>query len=368
MDLLDPNNLSEVESLSDSDWLDISSRASEDNDSLDDSDREDLSSDYRPPSRRSLASFGSSPEGEIQGWEGIIEDSSDEAPLSTSPDALEEDATPDDPILRLSQQSLSFRAVALSEAAVARHAALDDPEEDRKVKDALDQSMVSTLSASRSNSLNASIQTSIVHSRDLRLSFPDPLSSSSPRPHPLSPSYEDISMDAVADVTTSERETQDSADGEAEAAPAAAPCSTATLPADGPVDADADTETDMEIQSSAAADFNIVLYGASSDAKHRVVQRVLEKLMAATECGFSSLPQIDVPQNIRALITAGRSAQSHCIISIVDRTENALSKSGKWVGRFTNHCGKLTSSQYSRVLLSSQSGLLWLSYSFRLPT
>lgn len=175
-------------------------------------------------------------------------------------------------------------------------------------------------------------------------------------------------MDAVADVTTSERETQDSADGEAEAAPAAAPCSTTTLPADGPVDADADTETDMEIQSSAAADFNIVLYGASSDAKHRVVQRVLEKLMAATECGFSSLPQIDVPQNIRALITAGRSAQSHCIISIVDRTENALSKSGKWVGRFTNHCGKLTSSQYSRVLLSLQSGLLWLSYSFRLPT
>ncbi|PIL35563.1 hypothetical protein GSI_02291 [Ganoderma sinense ZZ0214-1] len=327
MDHLDPNNLSEVESLSDSDWLDISSRASEDNDSLDDSDREDLASDYRPPSRRSLASFGSSPEGEIQGWEGIIEDSSDEAPLSTSPDAPEEDATLDDPILRLSQQSLSFRVAALSEAAVARHTALDDPEEERKVKDGLDQSMVSTLSASRSNSLNASIQTSIVHSRDLRLSFPDPLSSSSPRPHPLSPSYEDISMDTAADVTVSDQEPQESADGDVEAAP---PCPTTTLPVDGPVDADLNAHTDMEIHSSAAVDFSIVLYGASSDANHRVVQRVLEKLMAATECGFSSVPQINMPQNIRALITAGRSIQSHCVISIVDRTENALSKSGKW--------------------------------------
>lgn len=365
---LDPNNLSEVESLSDSDWLDISSRASEDNDSLDDSDREDLASDYRPPSRRSLASYGSSPEGEIQGWEGIIEDSSDEAPLSPSPEVLEEDAAPIDPILRLSQQSLSFRAVALSEAAVARHAAQDDPEEDRKVKDALDQSMVSTLSASRSNSLNASIQTSIVHSRDLRLSFPDPLSSSSPRPHPLSPSYEDISIDTAANGSPSEEEAQDSADADAdvEAAAAAAPDPTTTPPTDGPADADADT--DMEIGSSAAIDFNIILYGASSDAKHRVVQRVLEKLMAATECGFSSLPRIDVTQDIRELITVGRAAQSHCIISIVDRTENTLVQSGKWVGRLVNHYGKLTSSQYSRVLLPLQSGRLWQSYSSRLQT
>ncbi|KAI1796831.1 hypothetical protein LXA43DRAFT_984708 [Ganoderma leucocontextum] len=326
MDHLDPNSLSEAESLSDSDWLDISSRASEDNDSLDDSDCEDLASDYRPPSRRSLASFGSSPEGEIQGWEGIIEDSSDEAPLTASPDGPEEDAATHDPILHLSQQSLSFRAAALSEAAVARSTAHDDPEEDRKVKDGLDQSMVSTLSASRSNSLNASIQTSIVHSRDLRLSFPDPLSSSSPRTHPLSPSYEDISIDTGADIAPSEQETQTQDSTDVEAAPTAAPVSTTTPPADGPVDA----SDHMELHSSATVDFSIILYGASSEAKHRVAQRILEKLMAATECGFSSLPQIDVPQNIRALITAGRSAQSHCIISIVDRTENVLSNSGKW--------------------------------------
>ncbi|EJF64936.1 hypothetical protein DICSQDRAFT_100420 [Dichomitus squalens LYAD-421 SS1] len=336
MDSNDLNNLSEVESLSDSDWLDISSRASEDNDSLDDSDREDLASDYRPPSRRSLASFGSSREGEIQGWEGIIEDGSDEVPPAASPEVTEEDAAIADPILQLSQQSLSFRMVALSEAAVARHAALDDPEEDRKVKDGLDQSMVSTLSASRSNSLNASVQTSVVHSRDLRLSFPDPLTSTSPGAHSVSPSYEDITADTDIGTGTgialSDRETETEGSTDVVTAPAAVPGST-TTPTDARVVAGARTE----IHSSAAVDFNIVLYGTSSETKHRVVHRLLEKLMAATQCGFSSLPPIDVPQNIRALLTGGRSAHPHYTISIVDRTENVLSIGGKEVGRSAYH-------------------------------
>ena len=368
MDPNDLNYLSEVESLSDSDWLDISSRASEDNDSLDDSDREDLASDYRPPSRRSLASFGSSREGEIQGWEGIIEDSSDEAPPASSPEGNERDAAAADTVLHSSQQSLSFRMVALSEAAVARHAALDDPEEDRKVKDALDQSMVSTLSASRSNSLNASVQTSVVQSRDLRLSFPDPLTSASPGAHSLSPSYEDISADTDigtgTDIAPSDREPETQGPTtDVDAAPAAVRGST-TTPSDARVDAGAHTE----IHSSAAADFNIVLYGTSSEAKHRVVHRLLEKLMAATQCGFSSLPPVDVPQNIRALLTGGRSAPSHYIISIVDRTENVVSIGGKEVGRSAYCCGKLASSSHHRVLLSLQIGLRWLSYSSRRRT
>ncbi|RDX57279.1 hypothetical protein OH76DRAFT_1492399 [Lentinus brumalis] len=317
MDVNDINNLSEAESLSDSDWLDISSRAaSEDNDSFADSDASDQE-DYRPPSRRSLASLASSREGDVHGWEGIVEDSSDEGP-SPPPEA-----GTSDPTLHVSQQSFSLRAVALSEAAIARHTALEDPEEEQRVKDALDQSMVSTLSTSRSNSLNASVQTSVVHSRDLRLSFPDPLTSSSPVIHSLSPSYEDI----TADMTHSARETQ--------AADAASEDDTALTTADPgsmttPAIVEGDAKASTEIPSTAAIDFYIVLYGASSAIKHRVVHRVLEKLMAATQCGFSSLSQIEVPQNIRMLLSGGR--ETHCIISIIDRTGFVFS--GNEVGHF----------------------------------
>ncbi|KAI0749769.1 hypothetical protein C8Q80DRAFT_1119937 [Daedaleopsis nitida] len=285
MDPNDLSSLSEVESLSDSDWLDISSRASEDNDSFADSDvsdREDLASDYRH-----------------------IEDGTDN---SDAPPPLSRG----DHTLQLSQQSSSFRTVALSEAAVARHIALEDPEEERRVKDALDQSMISTLSASRSNSLNASSQTSIV--RDLRLSFPDPLTSSSPPARSLSPSYEDI----TADMAQSTPDTQARTEMVAEATLTAADPGAIPMPVVAPDNAAVSTE----VLSNVAIDFYIVLYGSSSAIKHRVVHRVLEKLMAATQCGFSSLPQTYVPQNIRMLISGGRA--THCIISIVDRTESAL--------------------------------------------
>ena len=73
---------SELESsYSDSDWLDIpSSHVSEDNDSVagfdDYSDREGID---RPSSRRSFSSLASSREGVVDGWEGLIEDSADDA-------------------------------------------------------------------------------------------------------------------------------------------------------------------------------------------------------------------------------------------------------------------------------------------------
>jgi hypothetical protein len=49
--------------------------------------------------------------------------------------------------------------------------------EDQKVKDALDQSMVSTLSTSRSGSFGRSSMTSPRPRKDIRLSFPDPIAS-----------------------------------------------------------------------------------------------------------------------------------------------------------------------------------------------
>ncbi|KAI0359845.1 hypothetical protein OH77DRAFT_1509141 [Trametes cingulata] len=339
MDPNDLSSLSEVESLSDSDWLDIaSSRASEDTDSLAGSDvasdREDLESDYRPPSRRSLMSTDSSREGDIQGWEGIVEDSSDEA-ASVPPIPAATAGTLTDP--RLAHLSLSFRAVALSESAVARHSALVDPEEEQRVKDALDQSMVSTLSGSRSNSLNGSVQTSVVHSRDLRLSFPDPLTS--PRAESsLSPSYEDISVPTDTDLSPSDADsqapaqTQDSTAAPVSTPPAADPGAIATPEvARAGQKEEEHPANDICVRADGAgslvADFYIVLYGASSAIKHRVIQRLLEKLMAATGCGFSALlPQIadamdaDALHNVRMLVNGGRAM--HCIISVIDRTDS----------------------------------------------
>ena len=118
MDTQDHSALSEVESLSDSDWLDISSRTSEDGDFVDSdiSDREDLSSDNRSPSRQSLSSFSSSHEGRIHGWEGIVEDGVDGALVSPSPPSVDVPAAGyAQETLRLSHQSLSFRMAALSE-------------------------------------------------------------------------------------------------------------------------------------------------------------------------------------------------------------------------------------------------------------
>ncbi|CDO78178.1 hypothetical protein BN946_scf184797.g4 [Trametes cinnabarina] len=334
MDPNDLNSLSEVESLSDSDWLDIaSSRASEDNDSSladsDVSDREDIESDYRPPSRRSLTSNGS---GDIQGWEGIVEDSADEAPVSDpviNSDERTAASTLTDP--RLSHLSLSFRAAALSESAVARHTALVDPAEDQRVKDALDQSMVSTLSGSRSNSLNGSVQTSVVHSRDLRLSFPDPLTS--PRAQSLNPSYEHISVPTDNEYSLSDGDMQPSSGlsrettaASIDSAPAADPSDVfPTLEVARVSNIACDEQkacVTADVHSSSVVDFFIVLYGASSEIKHRVVHTLIEKLMSATGCGFSALPQIDVPHNIRMLVNSGR--EMHCILSVVDRTESII--------------------------------------------
>ena len=150
------NSLSELDSISDSDWLDIS--ASEDAGSIGipESDRDEA--EERPLSRRSYSSRSSSRDGDVDIWEGLVETTDDEAleepsefPLRPSP---------------LSQSSFSLTDV---------HSA-----EERRVEDALNQSMVSTLSTSRASSVSASGITSHPPSRarDLRLSFPDPLSGS----------------------------------------------------------------------------------------------------------------------------------------------------------------------------------------------
>lgn len=165
--------ISEHESHSDSDWLDIAStdRDSDDNDSIYSSRETDHEDPSRSRSRRSSLSYGSSRDGDVDAWEGLIEDSADER---MSNDVL----APNPHVASLPQYPANFDL---------DHTQESSPEELR-VKEGLDQSMISTLSSSHSSSLHAST----VHnsSRDLRLSFPDPITSSCREP--LSTSYEEI--------------------------------------------------------------------------------------------------------------------------------------------------------------------------------
>ncbi|KAI0955831.1 hypothetical protein AcV7_006394 [Taiwanofungus camphoratus] len=307
MDPIDLNNLSELDSLSDSDWLDIaSSRASEDTDSVagfDDSDREDANG--RPPSRRSFSSTDSSRDGEVQGWEGLAEEASDEphvlrASLFTEPPPI------------------STRTAALVSDAVSSQPADEDPEEEQRVKDALDQSMMSTLSSSRSNSLAGS-HTSIVQSRDLRLSFPDPLTSS--RDELLNTSYEDVSpsdadmppsdagLDTHAPATDSDVTTY--------LAPTAADPGSLAIPA-VPQDDASDAEP-----VTISPDLYIVLYGSSSAMKWSLIDKLLEKTARGAGLVLSSKILGLVDGCIRFL-TPGAAAsenESGRVVTVIDRTE-----------------------------------------------
>src|SRR6266545_2227583 len=158
--------MSELDINSDSDWLDISSgRDSDDNVSLSDQDSDHDEINSVPRSRRSSFSTESSMGGDVEAWEGFVSDSGDEIAHAlngmysvTSPSATR-------------AEPLAVRPVP----DVTETFDLATAEEDKRVKEALDQSFIGTLSASRSSSAgmhNSSTHTSL---RDLRLSFPDPL-------------------------------------------------------------------------------------------------------------------------------------------------------------------------------------------------
>ncbi|KAG6879879.1 hypothetical protein C0992_010232 [Termitomyces sp. T32_za158] len=151
----------EVDSLSDSDWLDIASNhESDDNDSIISGDSYSEDMGLTLLSRRSSISISSSRDGDVDAWEGIVEGPGDEEARSP------QSATVMPPL-----------TVAIVESSMAvpkeTAAAIHDPIEEQRVNEALDQSMISTLSASRSSTASAHVSI-----RDLRLSFPDPLTSS----------------------------------------------------------------------------------------------------------------------------------------------------------------------------------------------
>ncbi|KAI6025223.1 hypothetical protein BKA83DRAFT_680030 [Pisolithus microcarpus] len=236
--------LSEPENLSDSDWLDISStdRESDDNDSIfsssRDTDHEHLS---RSRSRRSSLSCDSSREGDIDVWEGMIEDSADEA----LPDHL-----------RVAPPASLFPH---EESHPVIHSNDETSIEEQRVIEGLDQSMVSTLSSSRSSSLHASTLHNSV--RDLRLSFPDPITSS--REELRESSYEDIRSYPEATqpsdiIPVPQRAEEEEIPASLEVAPI--------------------QDSVLSTGAPPASDFNISLHGFPTPSRWSIVASLLEKV------------------------------------------------------------------------------------------
>ncbi|KXN89107.1 hypothetical protein AN958_06308 [Leucoagaricus sp. SymC.cos] len=236
--------MSEFDSLSDSDWLDIASRTSDDNDSV--SSHDGLSS--RPLSRRSSISLGSSHESEVEAWEGFVDESGDES-------ALEPGMCIVRPLRTGASESLPTGTIP-----DISH----DLSDDQRVKEALDQSMVGTLSASRTSTASHSSHSSI---RDLRLSFPDPLTSSRDqlnRSYQEVPDSETLSAANEADTTISLSDSVLSS-SEHEPEPVA-------ITSQGH-----HHEVTQQDNNNTNIGLDVVLYGSSSPIKWSFVQGLIQK-------------------------------------------------------------------------------------------
>ncbi|EGN99270.1 hypothetical protein SERLA73DRAFT_182188 [Serpula lacrymans var. lacrymans S7.3] len=299
-DYPDSLNLSEVESLSDSDWLDIASnRESDDNDSVcssRDTDHDELErrqlSDSR--SRRSSTSFGSSRDGEVDAWEGFVEDSADEG----TPDDVR---VPVSPTLPHTADTSSTNSEFFER----------DPLEEQRVKEGLDQSMISTLSSSRSSSLHSStIHTS---SRDLRLSFPDPIKSS----------LDELANTSYEDIPSPSETTSSVADGDIAMALPQPVDPGSSLTPEVPALAEHIPDVSTPFITS---DLNISLYGFSSANKWSMADKILEKL--ALGAGVTiALSLEDFDGSIRQFSVkekAGRNMPFPNIITVVDRTRESV--------------------------------------------
>ncbi|KAI0303825.1 hypothetical protein B0F90DRAFT_1667194 [Multifurca ochricompacta] len=223
------SSLSEVDSISDSDWLDIS--ASEDTGSIGIPESDHDETEDRPLSRRSFSSHSSSRDGDVDVWEGLVETTDDEA--------LEEPTE-----FSLGPSPLGQSSFTYADGYSA---------EERRVEDALNQSMVSTLSTSRASSLSASGTTNhpASRARDLRLSFPDPLSSSKDeliRPHEvLCPSPTTLGAPLLSELSDDEEPS--------DVSPSLPSC----------------------LLNLPPVDFEIYLYGTPPKRKWFIVESLLEK-------------------------------------------------------------------------------------------
>jgi hypothetical protein len=280
----DSSNTSELGSLSDSDWLDIaSSKASEDNDSV------DGSLDLRPLSRRSYNSHVSSTEdSSIIAWEGCVVDSGDEE----GPD----------------HQFPSQKSPIPSRVASVSPSPKADLVEDQRVRDALDQSMMSTLSGSRSSSFGRS---SVYTTRDLRLSFPDPISSSRDA---LNRSYEHAGLRDTSPLHSADCES-----------PVQEVTTTSALPEDSGSsvvpEVLCNTDPPSVIISSSMHDLRIVLYGFSTDIKWDFVDQLLDRLSLGAGLRLHRSAGYSVSRELELCSKEDEISRRLVGISIIDKTQ-----------------------------------------------
>jgi hypothetical protein len=308
-----PSSVSDFDSPSDSDWLDIaSSRESDDNDSVSsDSDRERV--DDIPPSRRSSISLGSSRDGDIDAWEGFVSDSADEASVV-------------DPIQQIVSSPV-HEPIPSTEV---------DAEEDQRVKDALDQSMISTLANSRSPSLAASAHNGSPHGspRDLRLSFPDPLTSSRDE---LNASFEQA---ALAESTFSASDDKEEV--------AEQPDDTVPTKDQGPIPMPEVPQGEVTKHASPTCYLDVVLFGSSPSCKWTFVDSLVKK--AAIGAGDRAVVLSHKITQITNTYTRTLHVQDKeheenaptLVVSVSDRTEANPARS-RLVRMISNLCVTLTS-------------------------
>ncbi|KIJ14319.1 hypothetical protein PAXINDRAFT_40919, partial [Paxillus involutus ATCC 200175] len=290
----DYSAISEPESLSDSDWLDIATtdRESDENDSICSSrgtDHERLS--LRSRSRRSSLSCGSSRDGDVDAWEGLIEDSADEG-------------MPDD-VPAPTHVPLVFQGFMPSNINPTEDAS---PEELR-IQEGLDQSMISTLSSSRSSSLHASsVHTS---SRDLRLSFPDPITSS--REELLNTSYEDVG--SPSDTTFSATDPDVAVDLQQTEDEEMLSASQILLPQSQDLEA-------KPVPACLGPELKVFLYGLSSPFKWSLIDNLLQRVVYGA--GLTTTTDLQsIEGSIRQLFVTGHSERDRSfprIITVVDKT------------------------------------------------
>lgn len=291
----DNSTLSEVESLSDSEWLDIASGRESDSDSIYSSRGTDQGRTSRSRSRRSSFSYGSSRDGDVDAWEGLIEDSADEGVV---PDTVRPSGSP------LASNQGHFTTPTDENAG--------DVTEEQRVKEGLDQSMISTLSSSRSSSVHAS--TVITSSRDLRLSFPDPIFSS----------REELSSTLCEDILSPSSSTMFSGPDPDVTVHITDPGGPDLFHAPG--SSSAPTTIDDVVSALLDSDLNVSLYGFHYPHKWSFVSTLLEKVVRGARLTIATpLEEMDGP--VRQLHIEGRTDRSIFyprVITVIDRTQGDM--------------------------------------------
>jgi hypothetical protein len=240
-------------------------------------------------------SIGSSRDGEVEAWEGFADDSSSD------------EDTPQDDLIGLSIDStlppaLRNTTTALLDDSLSLHR---DSVEEQRVKAALDQSMTGTLSGSRSSSLGGHVTTAQNSIRDLRLSFPDPLTSSRDELHS---SYE---VPSPFETTTDRDVAVPITEGVVDPGPSIPPSTLSIIvyEAYAPID----------------ADLEIVLYGTSAAMKWSVVDNVIEK--AAVGAGIILTPSPRISEQSSCFLRMNGECEAVAsfpkVVTVVDRTVDA---------------------------------------------